>query len=140
MPLKGVLEILPLRCAAISKLLAACVLKKQGGRKERRELFIHIDYLSTVLMSCVGIHFLWFLLIIQIFHNILSKKVHLMAFHIWKATYFSLYFPVGNGVVHQERMIWDFKLPDFLLCLLYRSYNSPLGFCSDGWNRFRANL
>lgn len=96
--------------------------------------------MSTVLVSCFGIHFLCFLLIIQMFHSILSKKVHLMAFHIWKTSSFSLHFPVGNGVVHQQRMIWDLKLLDFLLCLLYYCHNSPLGFCSDVWNRFRANL
>lgn len=65
--------------------------QKQGGRQDRRELFIPFDHMSAVLVSCVGIRVLCFLLIIQMFHSILSKKVHLMVFHIWKTTSFSTF-------------------------------------------------
>lgn len=96
MPLKNVLEILPLRNATISKLLAACVLKnKVGGRREGSYLSPLIIY-PQFRCPVLGYISLCFLLIFQMFQSILSKKVYLMAFHIWKSTSFSLHFPVGN--------------------------------------------
>ena len=133
MPLKSNLKIRSLKSCL---LLVRSKTKREVGEKE---VSVPFDHASAVLLSCVRWPSSVFSLLSRF--NILCEKAHLIAFHIWKATSSSLHFPVGNGVVHQQRMIWDSRLPDFLSYLFSHFYNSPLFvFCSDGWNRFSARL